>query len=396
MVGAGYTGVAAARRMAELVPSEQVLLLESSVVGEGASARNSGFLSVLPSEPRATNSDSVEQAADRQHRIARAGFELLRELVRTHKIDCDWDESAPRITAAATEGGESSARAAFKRYRGWNVECSEYSASELRKTLGTEYYRYGYEPRIRALVQPAALIRGLVDSLPPQVVVLENTPVLSISREGPYRLSTHLGEFVADRVIIANNAHARAFGLLRSRLIGVYTYGALTPRLDKDELDRLGSAPSWGVIPANRVGTTSRKVLGRFLIRSGDSYEAELSTSKVRGLLTRLYRQRHPQMRSYEFEYVWGGITAITHNGGFYFGEIRKGLFASVGCNGGGVVRGSIHGKLLAEMVCGSQSKLLTDRLELINPSWIPPEPFRRIGVASQIKWEQWRAGMER
>jgi glycine/D-amino acid oxidase-like deaminating enzyme len=150
------------------------------------------------------------------------------------------------------------------------------------------------------------------------------------------------------------------------------------------------------VIPAHPIGTTLRKVRNRLLVRSGDSYEREHSTAQVQAMLSKLYRRRYPAMTSHNFKYVWGGVTAITRNGGLYFGQVRPGLYASAGCNGSGVVRGTIHGKLLAEMACGSQSALLSDRLALEGPNWIPPEPIRRIGVRSRILLEQLVAGRER
>ncbi|WP_425467755.1 FAD-dependent oxidoreductase [Phreatobacter stygius] len=112
--------------------------------------------------------------------------------------------------------------------------------------------------------------------------------------------------------------------------------------------------------------------------------------------MTRLYRRRFPQLRTHDFEHVWAGLTAVTHNGGFYFGQARPGLYASVGCGGAGVVRGTIHGKLLAEFASGSPSSLLRDRLRQKGPNWLPPDPVRRLGVTAQIAWEQWRAGRER
>lgn len=48
IVGAGYTGLAVARRLVELVPDEEVLLIDASTIGEGASGRNSGFLLINP------------------------------------------------------------------------------------------------------------------------------------------------------------------------------------------------------------------------------------------------------------------------------------------------------------------------------------------------------------
>ena len=50
VAGAGYTGVAAARRLHELDPQARIALIEATTVGEGSSARNSGFTTpdVLP------------------------------------------------------------------------------------------------------------------------------------------------------------------------------------------------------------------------------------------------------------------------------------------------------------------------------------------------------------
>lgn len=395
VVGAGYTGLGAARRIAELMPEKEILVIEASEIGEGSSARNSGFVSPSPIEPRANAFGSADDDAIRKTRIVVAGLDWLRTLVREHKIDCDWDEKAPRIVAAATPEGERKLRGSLPAIEKRNIRCLEHSAEELKERLGTDYYRYGYETLTCALVQPAALIRGLADTLPSNVTVLEHTAVEAVDGKGPFRVRTDGADFMADKVFIANNAHARALGFLADRMIVVYTYAALTPELDNDALEGLGNLPAWGVIPASRMGTTMRKVLGRFLIRGSYSYERESNLEKVRSILTELFRRRFPRMRSHELEHVWGGVTAVTSNGQFYFGELRPGLYASVGCNGGGVPRGTIHGKLLAEMACGSQSSLLTDRLMLAGPNWIPPEPFRGIGARARMTWEWWHAGSE-
>ncbi|QOZ66662.1 NAD(P)/FAD-dependent oxidoreductase [Bradyrhizobium arachidis] len=395
VVGGGYTGLAAARRLAELMPEKDIIVIEASEIGEGSSARNSGFLSPSAIEPRPNAYGSAEDDANRKTRIVLAGLDWLRAVVEEHKINCDWDETAPRIVAAATRQGERwllSSRQALERR---NLRYLEHDAQGLRALLGTDYYQYGYETLTRAFVQPAALIRGLADTLSSNVTVLEHRAVEAVEGSGPFKVRTPRAEFVADKVFIANNAHARALGLLADRMIVVYTYAGLTPELEDDELGRMGSLPAWGVLPPTRMGTTMRKVGRRFLIRSSWSYEKEVNPQKVRSTLTRLFRRRFPQMRSYHLEHVWGGMTAITVNGGMYFGELRPGLYASVGCQGAGVLRGNIHGKLLAEMACGSQSPLLTDRLMLTGPDWIPPEPFRGIGAIARMTWEHWRAGRE-
>ncbi len=396
VVGAGYTGLAAARRLAELEPDAEVLVIEASEVGEGASARNSGFLSASAVEPLAHGADTQDEAAARHIRLARAGLDMLRRLVAAHAIDCLWDETAPRFDAAATPQGLREIDARQKARERWGLAGRFVEEPELAKSIGTAYYRRAYSPEGTVFVQPAALIRGLSESLPQNVRLLERTAVTAMSGTGLVRVATTRGEFSSDRVLIAANAHARALGLLRDRMIAIYTYGGLTPELDQGELARLGELPQWGVIPAHRVGTTLRKFANRrFLVRSGDSYERELPVAEVRAMLTRLFRNRYPHMASHELEHVWGGATAITHNGGLYFGRPRPGIFVAAGCNGSGVVRGTINGHLLAEMALGGQSALLSDRLALKGPDWIPPEPFRRIGVSFSIAREQRQAGKE-
>lgn len=396
VIGAGYTGLATARRLAELAPNDPVLLLDASVIGEGASGRNSGYLLINPGEPSANAAGFADDWAAKQIAMVQMGLDWLRELVKEHSIDCSWQEDVPAITAAATPGGEASLRKTLDRYRSWNLPTRELAANGLWRLIGTDYYRFGIRSLTRALVQPAALHRGLADCLPASVVLLENTVASAIDGSGPFQLATNRGEFVADRLFITNNLHARALGLAENRMIGIYTYGALTPQLPSDQLDLLGEARDWGVLPAHRMGTTLRKTMGRLLIRSGDSYERELSPAAVRPMLTRLFRNRFPAMKSHEFEHVWGGLTAVTHNGGFAFGEAKPNLFVSVGCGGAGVVRGTSQGKLLAELASGFQNLLLESRLELGGPNWLPPEPLRMIGAKIQIKWEQWCAGAER
>lgn len=397
VIGAGYTGLAAARRLAELEPDDEVLVLDAAHVGDGAAGRNSGFLSLLPNRPSANRHGSIEEHAKRQMRIYKAGADWLHGLVTKHDIACDWDESSPRFSAAATESGAQSLKAMAQRYEAWGIACRTLSRDDLLDRLGTPYYQFGYHTPYNVFVQPAALIRGLAQSLPSNVHLVENLPVSHFYQGTTYKVVTAEGTFECDRLIIANNGFARHLGLLRDRLITIFTYAGLTEVLADGEREKLGREPSWGVIPAHRLGSTLRKISGgRFMLRSAYSYEREMPMAQISRLLSTLYRRRYPAMRTHQFASVWGGCTALTRNGALYFGAIRQGLYASVGCNGAGVLRGSIQGRLLAELACDEGSDLLSDQLKLEGPNWLPPEPIRKIGVLSAIAMEQRRAGLER
>lgn len=396
VIGAGYTGLAAARRFAQLEADHHVLVIDASTSSEGAAGRNSGFLSRLPNRPRANHHGSTDDAARRQMRIYKQGNEWLRDVVTRHAIDCGWDERSPRFSAAATPVGEQGLKATAKSYGRWDVPCTQYDQDALQQRVGTDYYNYGYQTPYNTFVQPAALIRGLADALPENVHLVEHLAAHRVEEGRTHKVHTAQGVFECDRLIIANNGFARRLGVLRDRLITIYTYAGLTGQLDAVELEKLGGEASWGIIPAHRLGSTLRKTEdGRFMVRSAYSYERELPTDHVRTMLSTLYRNRYPHLRSHDFEHVWGGCTALTRNGGMYFGQIKPGIYASAGCNGAGVLRGSTQGRLLADLACNQDSDVLSDLLKLEGPTWLPPEPIRKISVLSAIAMERRKAGLE-
>ena len=44
IIGAGYTGLSAARKIAELHSNSKIIIIDAKLAGEGASGRNSGYL----------------------------------------------------------------------------------------------------------------------------------------------------------------------------------------------------------------------------------------------------------------------------------------------------------------------------------------------------------------
>lgn len=396
VIGAGVTGLAAARRIAELEPQAQVLLIDASEIGEGSSARNSGFLINLPHNTGMSGHGSPVEVARKQIALYNTGLDWMKSLVDRYQIDCGWNPVG-KYHAAATAEGEKSLRDALHHYREWGVSFQDLHRDELENRLGTRYYRYGYHSNNNIFVQPAALVRGLADSLPANVHLWEKEPVLAIEQGKPHRVLTRGMSFTTPRVVVANNGFARKLGFARDRVLTIYTYAALTNPLDETELAKLGAEPEWGAIPANRLGTTLRKTAGgRFMVRSAYSYERELRLPEVHAMLEDCYRRRYPNMKSHDLEYVWGGVTALTRNGALYFGRVADGVFISIGCNGAGMLKGSMFGKLLGEMACGHESAELADALGFQRPSWLPPEPIRRMAVVGAIQYQKHKAGLER
>ncbi len=377
IIGAGYTGVAAARRLTELDPGAEILLLEAGTVGEGSSGRNSGFTRPLefPITINAGNAARTEAVTP----FNQEGFSYLTATIEAAGIDC-WLTRAGVIRGAASEAGEERIRSSKLHLDRMGHAAELLSREEVQDRTGTAYYRCGLFVENSYFVQPAALIRGLVDSLPRTVLLHERSAVRKLSRRGRWHLELDGASVVADTVIIAVNALAKQFGYLRDRLVTLFTYAAITEAMGAGDAGGIGSMPTWGILPAHRMGTTCRRVgPDRVMVRSLSSYEGELKPADVQARLRRIYEARWPHLAHLKFEYVWGGTTGFTMNGSPWWGRLEDGLYASGGCNGAGISKGTLLGKRLAELITGQGDHAsLTGAFGQAN--WIAPEPFRRIG----------------
>jgi glycine/D-amino acid oxidase-like deaminating enzyme len=403
VLGAGLAGLAAARRLAELQPDTAIALVDARRVGYGAAGRNSGFMIDLPH-----NLSSHDYTGDRsedlqQIRLNRGAIDYMRDIVQCHAIDCDWREQG-KLHGAVEAHGERALEAFAKGLTALGEPYRLLDAREMQSVTGTGFYRAGLHAPGCVQVQPAALVRGLGKTLPENVRIYEDTPVREIQVGKPHVLITDQGRLTAPRLILANNAYAAQFGGLglKGRILPVYTYGSLTRQLSPEEIAALGGEESWGLIPADPMGTTVRRLSnGRICIRNSFTYNPGVSTSanqlaRVRAAHWRSFERRFPMLAGVELEYTWGGALCLSRNGGTPFGELTPGVFSAVCQNGLGLTRGTISGKLIAEYALGVESELLKIMLNQPKPVANPPEPLLGLGIRSTLAWKEWKAGNER
>ena len=206
IVGAGYTGLAAAWRWATLRPDDSVVVLDAATVGEGSPGRNSGFMLEI-----ALADDADAQAVARMNAmnaLCRDTMGELAALVVDHQIPCDLTHRGT-YRAAATARGLASLAAYEAFLKAAQLPYERLSGADLTARLGTAYYQGGLYSPDCYLVQPAALIRGLAEALPPSVQLFENSPVLALKKgAGGWSLHTPEGEARAPTVLLANNGYA--------------------------------------------------------------------------------------------------------------------------------------------------------------------------------------------
>ena len=400
VIGAGVTGLASARRLAELHPDREILLLDARLVGQGASGRNSGFAVAVSHFAGAFKADMMESHR-RINRINQAGLDLLREQVATSAIDCQWREDgfihAAADRAAIRECGH------FRRYlEAMEIAHAPLDEQALRARLGSAHYRVGVHVPAGALLQPAALVRGLADSLPANVGLHENSPVLGIERGAPLTLTLSKGRIRADNIILATNYEAGKLGFLRRYLSASTLSGSFTRVLSEEELATLGSLKEWGVLSLHGGGATVRLTADRRLcLRNTAEYNgaALLSDSQLadRQSIHRAgFERRFPQLAHVPFEHAWSGIEGISRNGTNFFGRKADNIYLAGGYNGSGVSRGTAFGAALADYASGGHSPLIVDCLASPPGAWIPPRPILDLGAHLTVRSRFRGVGLDR
>lgn len=400
VVGAGFTGLAAARRLAELHPEQQVVLLDARQVGQGASGRNSGYAVAVsqfggPFDP--------DQAAEYQriNRINMAGLDVLRRLIDGYGINCQWREAG--IYHAAVDKAAVAECADFIGYlQRLNLPHTPLSQADIQERLGTAMYQTGVHVPLGALLQPAALVRGLAANLPQNVTLYEGSPVLDLSKGAPLTLTTPQGQLIADKVILATNYEAPKLGYLNRAVVGSTLAGSFTRVLTDVERTSLGSLTNWGLLSLHGGGASVRLTTdGRISLRNTAEYRggallSEPELAERQKIHRAAFEARFPQLRDVPFEFAWSGVEGISGNFTNFFGQQRDGIYLAGGYNGSGVSKGTAFGHALAEYASGKDTELVRDCLASKPAQWLPPRPLLDVGAYFKVRSRFKQVGKDR
>ncbi|MCO8166067.1 FAD-binding oxidoreductase [Pseudomonas sp. 21LCFQ010] len=400
VVGAGFTGLAAARQLALNFPNDEIVLVEAQEVGFGTSGRNAGFAIDLPHDIGADDYIGDLDTANINMKLNLTGQSLLREVVEQHGIDCQM-KACGKYQAAVEDRGI----AVLDAYRrgldklGQPYEVIE--QADIPAHIGTHFYRKALFTPGTVLIQPSALVKGLADTLPANVTLYEHTPITDVEYGDKIVLRHAHGSITADKLVLTNNAFGMSFGFLKGRMLPVFTYASITRTLTDEEQQRLGGKPYWGVIPADTFGTTVRRTPdNRLLIRNSFSFnpDGRANQKSLQRFVNRhraSFAARFPMLPQVDFEYTWGGALALSRNHAGHFGELAPNVFGALCCNGLGITRGTVTGTLLANWLAGQRNDLTDYLLGSPGPNRNPPEPFLSAGVNFNLMWGQYRAGRE-
>lgn len=406
LVGGGFAGLSAARRLQQLNPGARIVVLEATRIAEGASGRNSGFMIDLPHE---LTSDDYAGAGDDRSVIAmnRQAIAFARGAVEEYDIDRNYFDPAGKVNGAASAATDALNRSYAEHLASLGEASERLDAKAMQELTGSRHYVSGLYTPGTVMLQPAGYVRGLAAGLRRAgVAVYENAPVTALARSGgSWTVTTPNGRVQAGRVILTNNGHLESFGFAKNRLMHVFLYASMSVEMDAATCARLGGAPRWGITPSDPMGTTMRRIDSgqggnRIITRTCATFEPgmeprEATLRRAARVHRQKFAERFPQIADLPMEHSWAGHLCLSQNSVSVMKPLDEGLWAACVCNGLGTARSTLTGMAAAELASGQTSNLTKHFLQEPAPKKLPPKPFSTIGANIFLRYKEHKATAE-
>ena len=356
IVGAGYTGLSAARHLSAAGAS--VIVLERERVGWGASSRNGGQVLTGLKVDAATLVARYGEARARQlFDISLESIANLEALIRREAIQCDY-ESTGHVQAAwkPSHFGHCRDEQALLA-RVFNHRVHLVPKSEQRSELGSDRYHGLLVDEGSRGLNPARYVTGLADAARRSGAdIAEQTPVDRIEKRGArWSVTTPAGTLDAAEVLVATNGYTdAAVPALQRRFVPIGSYIIAT--------EPLAPAVAEALLPRRRMAFDSKNFLYYFRVtpdrrlvfggRAEFSRPTEATTRRAAAILKRGMTLVFPELADARVDFAWGGKVAFTRDEMPHAGRLN-GMYYAGGYCGHGIAMATYMGELVARRLAG-------------------------------------------
>jgi glycine/D-amino acid oxidase-like deaminating enzyme len=365
IVGAGFTGLSAARALAK--KGATVAVLEANTIGWGASSRNGGM--VLTGLKLSAETLAKRYGMDLTRRMYATSLEsidLVEEIVREENIDCSFSRCGHLEVACKQSHFDAYARSVEVIAREFHHELRIIPRTELGNEIGSHIYFGGIVDETSAGVNPAQYVAGLASAATRTGAgVYENARVQHIQRNSQngspgFSVVTSRGNIFAQNVLIATSGYtSAATPSLQKKIIPIGSFIITTERLP----ERLARELS----PRNRMIFDSKHYLhyyrltpdNRMLFGGRAAFFPETKNTIQRSaeILRRDLVEVYPQLRETKIEHAWGGTLDFCFDTMPHAGQ-ADGIYYGLGYAGHGVAMATYLGTKLAEVMTGSKNEI--------------------------------------
>ena len=413
IIGGGFAGLSAARRINQINKEAKIAVLEACEIGEGPAGRNSGFMIDLPHNLASDDYLGSLEKDREQTLINRSAIEFAKSASEEYEMPPEAIQLVGKTNAAASEKGMKFNTEYAKHLDKTSESYKMLNAEEMKDLTGIDYYMNGLWTPGTAMLQPALYIQSLADGVTQNenVTIYENSPVIDLEDAGSHdgqkvwKAKTSLGSISSPKVILAVNGIVERFGFFQNRLMTIFTYSSLTRELTSDESSMLGGSKEWGLTSADAMGSSVRRISGiggnRILVRNRWSYNPSMEVSDsfmsaAANSHKESFKARFPMLSKVSMEYSWGGRLCLSLNNVFAQGEVDEGVYSACCQNGLGTAKGTAIGVITAEKISGTINSLVPDFVDEEAPKKLMSKPLMWFGVNSYMRWKELMAGKEK
>jgi glycine/D-amino acid oxidase-like deaminating enzyme len=394
IIGAGFTGLSAARTLAKSGAS--IAVFDAQTIGWGASSRNGGMvLTGLKLPARTLIARYGKEATARMYAASLESIDFVEDLVREENIACNFSRCGHLEVACKPKHFDDFRRSAEETARHFNHRQRLIPKDQLQSEIGSAIYHGGLVDESSAGVNPARLVAGLASAAERAgAAIFERAHVDEIQREGArgWKIATQRGTLRSQSVIVATSGYtSRVTPALQKKIIPIGSYIIVTEVL----AENLAAEVS----PRNRMIFDSKNYLyyyrltpdRRMLFGGRAAFFPETSSTIKRSaeILRRGMLTVYPQLRDAKIEYVWGGTLDFAFDIMPHAGQL-DGLHFSLGYAGHGVAMSTYLGDKIAQSILRQRNNepahsMLQGRTE--NPFAQIPFPNAPLGIYNGRPW---------
>ena len=400
IIGAGYTGLSTARKLSEIDNSKKIIIIDAQLAGEGGSSRNSGYLVDTTLNDGFTSNKDIKNYK-KKVKIYNLGIEAVKKYVKEYQVDCDWNDSGKYFASSKLED-EKQAKSFSNLLTNLSFGNKILYKEDLKKRLGTSFYNIGVYTNGGILLNPAKLVRSMIDTLPENIELFENTQLFNWkARNHKIECQFKNNKIITNKIIFCNNGFLRSLNIKKNYSFPITLTASMTRPLSDKEFQSIGSPLEWGVLPIRPMGATIRLTKDRrILIRNtaeirNPNLMNENDLSKRVKLHNSGIKKRFPNLPGNLIEDSWSGIVCRSGNSSQIFEKIDKNIYVAGCYNGSGIGVGTLFGEQIAIMASNQQSDEISIIDERKKPNWLPPQPFLNVGIYTRLAYERFKARSE-
>jgi glycine/D-amino acid oxidase-like deaminating enzyme len=394
IIGGGYTGLWAALAAKQNNPARDVVLLEATRCGNGASGRNGGFLEASLTHGLGNGLTRFPEEMKTLERLADENFTDLEADLIHHGIECDYE--TPGVLTVALEPRELQGlheEQELARRFGHEVELLDAEATRAQVNsptyLGAVWDRTG-----SALVHPGRMADGLRAAADrAEIRIHELSPVRTIRDDGSkLTLSTEDGTVRAPKVLMATSAYPPLIPAVGRYIAPVYDYALMTEPLSPAQQAEIGWSNHQGISDmGNQFHYYRPSADGRILYGGYDAvyrYGGDVGPHRDEDDATFATLSQHffttfPQLEGLRFSHRWGGAIDTCSRFSVFFGRAHGGrLVYALGYTGLGVGATRFGARTALDLLDGRATPATQLKMVRRRPVPFPPEPLRSGVIA--------------